>query len=67
MEPILVGDLIEQVNDLSEDGFRVLAIATIFIVAVSELMSNPTLLPVSAMINCNRARNGPQPDCACTN
>ena len=28
MEPILVGDLIEQVNDLSEDGFRVLAIAT---------------------------------------
>jgi Mg2+-importing ATPase len=28
MEPILVGDLIEQVNDLSEDGFRVLAVAT---------------------------------------
>jgi Mg2+-importing ATPase len=28
MEPILAGDLIEQVNDLSEDGFRVLAIAT---------------------------------------
>jgi Mg2+-importing ATPase len=28
MEPILVGNLIEQVNDLSEDGFRVLAIAT---------------------------------------
>src|SRR5258706_8606355 len=28
MEPILVGDLVEQVNDLSEDGFRVLAIAT---------------------------------------
>src|SRR5271170_5918500 len=27
MEPILVGDLIEQVNSLSEDGFRVLAIA----------------------------------------
>ena len=27
MEPILVGNLIEQVNDLSEDGFRVLAIA----------------------------------------
>jgi Mg2+-importing ATPase len=28
MEPILVGNLIEQVNDLSEDGFRALAIAT---------------------------------------
>ena len=28
MEPILVGDLIEQVNDLSGDGFRVLAVAT---------------------------------------
>jgi Mg2+-importing ATPase len=28
MEPILVGDLFEQVNDLSEDGFRVLAVAT---------------------------------------
>ncbi len=28
MEPILVGDLIEQVNDLSCDGFRVLAVAT---------------------------------------
>ena len=28
MEPILVGDLIEQVNDLSADGFRVLAVAT---------------------------------------
>jgi P-type Mg2+ transporter len=28
MEPILVGDLIEQVNSLSEDGFRVLAIAS---------------------------------------
>jgi P-type Mg2+ transporter len=28
MEPILVGDLVEQVNDLSEDGFRVLAVAT---------------------------------------
>ena len=28
MEPILVGDLIEQVNELSEDGFRVLAVAT---------------------------------------
>ena len=27
MEPILVGDLVEQVNDLSEDGFRVLAVA----------------------------------------
>ena len=28
MEPILVGDLVQQVNDLSEDGFRVLAVAT---------------------------------------
>jgi len=28
MEPILVGNLIEQVNDLCEDGFRVLAVAT---------------------------------------
>src|SRR5512135_2447024 len=28
MEPILVGNLIEQINDLSEDGFRVLAVAT---------------------------------------
>lgn len=28
MEPILAGNLIEQVNDLSEDGFRVLAVAT---------------------------------------
>jgi Mg2+-importing ATPase len=27
MEPILVGDLVEQVNDLSSDGFRVLAVA----------------------------------------
>jgi P-type Mg2+ transporter len=27
MEPILVGNLIEQFNDLSEDGFRVLAVA----------------------------------------
>ena len=27
MEPILVGNLIEQVNDLSNDGFRVLAVA----------------------------------------
>ena len=27
MEPILVGNLIEQVNSMSEDGFRVLAIA----------------------------------------
>jgi Mg2+-importing ATPase len=27
MEPILVGNLIEQVNDLSSDGFRVLAVA----------------------------------------
>jgi Mg2+-importing ATPase len=28
MEPILVGNLIEQVNDLSDAGFRVLAVAT---------------------------------------
>jgi Mg2+-importing ATPase len=28
MEPILAGNLIEQVNSLSEDGFRVLAVAT---------------------------------------
>ncbi len=28
MEPILAGDLVQQVNDLSEDGFRVLAVAT---------------------------------------
>src|ERR1700736_4122228 len=28
MEPILVGDLLEQVNSLNEDGLRVLAIAT---------------------------------------
>ena len=28
MEPILVGDLVQEVNDLSEDGFRVLAVAT---------------------------------------
>src|SRR5271157_3526283 len=28
MEPILAGDLMEQVNDLSADGFRVLAVAT---------------------------------------
>jgi Mg2+-importing ATPase len=28
MEPVLVGDLVEQVNDLSEDGFRVLAVAS---------------------------------------
>jgi P-type Mg2+ transporter len=28
MEPILAGDLVQQVNELSEDGFRVLAIAT---------------------------------------
>ena len=28
MEPILVGDLVEQVDSLSEDGFRVLAVAT---------------------------------------
>ena len=28
MEPILVGDLVQQVNDLSEDGFRVRAVAT---------------------------------------
>ena len=28
MEPILVGDLLEQVKSLNEDGFRVLAIAT---------------------------------------
>ena len=28
MEPILVGDLVQQVDELSEDGFRVLAVAT---------------------------------------
>ncbi|MDE3066125.1 MAG: HAD-IC family P-type ATPase [Verrucomicrobiota bacterium] len=28
MEPILTGDLVQQVNELSEDGFRVLAVAT---------------------------------------
>ena len=28
MEPVLVGDLVQQVNELSEDGFRVLAVAT---------------------------------------
>ena len=28
MEPVLVGDLIQQVNELSEDGFRVLAVAS---------------------------------------
>jgi Mg2+-importing ATPase len=28
MEPILVGDLLQQVNELSEDGFRTLAVAT---------------------------------------
>ena len=28
MEPILIGDLVQQVNELSEDGFRVLAVAT---------------------------------------
>ena len=28
MEPIFIGDLAEQVNDLNQDGFRVLAIAT---------------------------------------
>jgi P-type Mg2+ transporter len=28
MEPILVGDLVQEVNSLSEDGFRVLAVAT---------------------------------------
>jgi len=28
MEPLLSGDLIQEVNDLSEDGFRVLAVAT---------------------------------------
>jgi Mg2+-importing ATPase len=28
MDPIFVGDLIQQVNELSEDGFRVLAVAT---------------------------------------
>jgi P-type Mg2+ transporter len=27
MEPILTGDLVQQVNELSEDGFRVLAVA----------------------------------------
>jgi Mg2+-importing ATPase len=28
MEPILAGDLVQQVNELSEDGFRVLAVAS---------------------------------------
>ncbi|MGH7992464.1 MAG: magnesium-translocating P-type ATPase [Limisphaerales bacterium] len=28
MEPVLAGDLVQQVNELSEDGFRVLAVAT---------------------------------------
>ena len=28
MEPILAGDLVQQVDELSEDGFRVLAVAT---------------------------------------
>jgi Mg2+-importing ATPase len=28
MEPILIGDLIQEYNDLSSDGFRVLAVAT---------------------------------------
>jgi P-type Mg2+ transporter len=28
MEPIFVGDLLQQINELSEDGFRVLAVAT---------------------------------------
>jgi Mg2+-importing ATPase len=28
MDPIFVGDLLQQVNELSEDGFRVLAVAT---------------------------------------
>ena len=28
MEPILAGDLLQQVNELSEDGFRALAVAT---------------------------------------
>src|SRR6185369_3595253 len=28
MEPLLAGDVVEQVNELSEDGFRVLAVAT---------------------------------------
>ncbi len=28
MEPLLVGDLLQQVNDLSADGFRVLAVAS---------------------------------------
>lgn len=28
MEPLLVGDLLQQVNELSTDGFRVLAVAT---------------------------------------
>jgi P-type Mg2+ transporter len=28
MEPVLVGDLVQQVNELSEDGFRVLAVAS---------------------------------------
>jgi magnesium-transporting ATPase (P-type) len=28
MEPILIGDLIQEYNDLSADGFRVLAVAS---------------------------------------
>ena len=27
MEPILVGDLLEELNELNSDGFRVLAVA----------------------------------------